>query len=87
MKCDEKEEIFECDKSIYFECSIANLNLVSNQIWYCHCDDFQGCENYFGSQYYCFIYQVNNEYSNYVFEIQKYNKKIFLHWLLIFIMT
>ena len=49
LKSDEKEEIFECAKSIYFECSNANLNLVNYQIWYYHCDDFQGCEKYIGS--------------------------------------
>ena len=64
LKSDEKEEIFECAKSIYFECSNANLNLVSNQIWYCHCDDFQGCENYIWSQGYCFICQVNSGHND-----------------------
>ena len=60
---------------MYFEFSNANLNLVSNNIWYCHCDDFQGCENYVGSRDYCFICQVNNEYSDYDFEIQKIKHK------------
>ena len=42
---DEKEEIFECARVVYLECSNVILNLASNEVWYCRCDNFKGVKS------------------------------------------
>ena len=40
-----RKKDFECARVVYLECSNVILNLASNEVWYCRCDDFKGVKS------------------------------------------